>query len=110
MPEKTTTNGRKYDIDGRVLIWHPIDDYGEAGTLDDIHIPLRLKLKVLRSLSERDLDQSAMFEMLETVVPNQAEALDEMDVADFTLMFETWQREYFSLNGANLPESSSSSI
>lgn len=109
MPEKTSKSGREYEIDGKKFLWHPEDDDGETGNLPPIEIPMRLKLKVLRSLSDRDLDPSSMFAMLEAIIPDQAEALDEMDINDFQEMFETWQSEYTTLSGATLPESSGSS-
>jgi hypothetical protein len=109
MPTKTTPAGREYEIDGKRLTWHPLDDDGETGTVPDVTIPLRLKLGVLRSMSDRELDAAAMFSMLEAVIPNQAETLDQMDVNDFTEMFTTWNNEYTALTGATLGESSGSS-
>jgi hypothetical protein len=109
MPEKTTTNGRAYEIDGKTFTWHPEDDNGEVGNAEPIAIPMRIKLKVLRSLSSEELTPTGMFTFLETIIPHQAEALDEMDINDFTAMFETWQTEYNALTGATLPESSGSS-
>lgn len=109
MPEKTTESGRKYEIDGRTFMWHPEDDNGEVGNVPDVRIPLRLKLKVVRALGGRDLDSEVMFELLNALIPNQAEVLDEMDVNDFQEMFTTWQDEYNSLTGASLGESPGSS-
>lgn len=104
MPTKTTPNGREYDVDGKKFIWHPLDDDDQPGNLTDVVIPLRLKLGAIRDLSERELDAAAMFQILERLIPNQAAALDELDVNDFTNMFQTWQNEYQALSGASLGE------
>jgi hypothetical protein len=109
MPTKQTASGREYDIDGKKFVWHPLDENDEAGNLPDVTIPLRLKLKVVRSLGGRTLDNDVMFEMLEALIPNQTEVLDEMDVNDFQDMFGAWQEEYNSVTGADLGESSASS-
>lgn len=101
MPTKTTKAGREYDVTGKKFIWHPLDDDGNTGNLSDVEIPMRLKLKVLRSMAGEDVDNVAtMFRLLEQLVPNHADTLDEMDVNDFTQMFSTWQDEYNALNGA----------
>lgn len=100
MPTKETATGRKYEVDGKRFVWHPLDDEGDAGNLPDVTIPLRIKLKVIRSMSEDNLDASAMFRMLEALIPDQGETLDEMDVNDFVAMFTTWQAEYNSVTGA----------
>lgn len=103
MPEKTTKTSDSYKIDGKKFVWTTEDG-------DTIEIPLRIKLKVLRGLSDLDADNVAtMFALLEQVAPNQADVLDEMDVNDFQRCFATWQQEYNSLNGASLGESSGSS-
>lgn len=110
MPTKTTESGREYEIDGKTFIWHPEDDEGNTGSLEAIRIPMRIKLKVIRALSDQDIDDAAtMFRLLESVIPGQATALDEMDMNDFVDMFGTWQTEYTLLNGASLPEASGSS-
>lgn len=109
MPTKQTKEGRDYDVDGKKFVWHPLDDGDEAGNVPDVAIPLRLKLKVIRQMSDRDLDAAAMFDILEALIPGQAETLDEMDVNDFTAMFNAWHEEYQQLAGASLGESSGSS-
>lgn len=102
MPTKKTDTGREYEIDGKRFVWHPLDDDDVAGNLPDVVIPLRVKLKVIRSLAGRDMDAAAMFDILERLIPDQAEALDEMDIAsDFQVMFQTWQSEYTALSGAS---------
>lgn len=108
MTTKKTDAGREYDIDGKTFTWHPLDDDDQPGNLEAVRIPLRLKLKVIRSMADRDLDAGAMFAILEALIPNQAEALDEMDVNDFQAMFEAWQGEYNALSGASLGEPSRS--
>jgi len=109
MPEKTSENGRKYDIDGRSLVWHPEDDEGVAGNLPDIRIPLRIKMKLVLAMSDKTMDSAVMSEMLAAIIPNQTEATGEMDVNDFQDMFVTWQTEYNTLTGASLGESEGSS-
>lgn len=100
MPTKTTKNGREYEVTGKKFVWHPLDDNDEAGNLPDVVIPLRIKLRTLRRFSGEELDNAVMFEMLEALIPDQADTLDEMDVNDFQIMFATWQREYNTLAGA----------
>lgn len=110
MPTKKTESGREYQVTDKKFIWSPEDEDGETGNLPNVEIPMRIKLKVIRALADRDLsDAGAMFDLLEAIVPGQSAALDEMDMNDFVDMFGTWQTEYTSLNGASLPESSSSS-
>lgn len=109
MPEKTSKQGRKYDIDGRKVVWHPEDDDGETGSIPDIRIPLRLKLGLVLDMASKDLDNQSMAEMLEAIIPDQMDVLREMDVNDFQDMFQTWQSEYNAVSGATLPESSGSS-
>ena len=108
MPTKKTATGREYEVDGKTFTWHPLDDDDQTGNLEDIKIPLRLKLKVIRSMADRDLDAGSMFSILEALIPNQADALDEMDVNDFQACFEAWQGEYNALSGASLGEPSRS--
>lgn len=109
MPTKTTKDGRRYDIDGRKLIWHPEDDEGVTGNLPDVKIPLRLKLGLILDLAGQELDNAVMAQMLERIIPDQMDVLREMDVNDFQDMFSTWQDEYNGLTGASLGESSGSS-
>lgn len=109
MPTKTTDRGRDYEIDGKRLTWHPLDDDDQTGTIPDVTIPLRLKLGVVLDVGEhRDLDVSTMKDMLELLIPSQMDTLREMDVNDFEAMFSTWQKEYTALSGASLGESSGS--
>lgn len=105
MPTKTTKDGRPYDIDGKRLTWHPEDDDGVQGNLPDITIPLRLKLGLVLDLADREFDNKVMAEMLQAIIPDQMEALRQMDVNDFQDMFTTWQTEYNTLTGASLGES-----
>lgn len=101
MPEKKSKNGQRYKINGRVLIWTT------DGTWDDpteIQLPLRIKLRVLRELNDRELDADTMATMLEAVAPAEAAKFPEMDANDFTEMFLTWRREYENLSGATLGE------
>lgn len=108
MPEKTTSDGRTYRIEGRTFVWFPEGDDGQP-TGAEVRIPLRIKLKVLRALSGREMDNDVMFELLEALIPEQVATLDEMDILDFQACFSTWQSEYNSLSGASLGESSGSS-
>lgn len=76
---------------------------------DTVTIPLRIKLKLIRAMSDVDLDAKGMFVFLEALIPDQAAVLDEMDVNDFQAMFKAWQNAYNEAAGATLGESSSSS-
>lgn len=100
MPSKTTKADASYEVDGKMFIWHPIDDDDVRGNLEEVRIPMRIKLKVIRDLAGKDLDAGRMFEVLERIIPDQAEALDEMDLNDFQQMFTVWQTEYEALQGA----------
>ena len=97
MPTKTTKSAQKYQVDGKAFIWTTEDG-------DTITIPLRIKLKVIRGMAGRELDADAMFDMLDKLVPDQSDAIDEMDLNDFQAMFSAWQSEYESLSGATLGE------
>lgn len=109
MVDKTSSQGRKYAIDGRRIIWHPEDDDGAQGNLPDIVIPLRLKMGTVLQFADRDMDNVTMSEMLKAILPAvHQETLGEMDVNDFQDMFTTWQSEYNSLTGGSLGESSPS--
>lgn len=108
MPEKTSKQGRKYDIDGRKVVWHPEDDEGEQGNLPDVRLPLRIKMGLVLDAGEQEMDNAGMVRMLELLIPNQMDTLREMDVNDFQDMFITWQDEYNSLTGASMGESSAS--
>jgi hypothetical protein len=103
MPTKKK-NGKPYEINGKVFVWHPLDDDDERGNLADVRIPMRVKLKTIRTLADRELDASSMFEILERLIPDQADNLDEMDLNDFQEMFSAWQEEYQKLSGASLGE------
>jgi len=93
MPEKQK-NGKRYKINGRTFTWTTEDG-------DEVEIPMRVKLKVIRQMAGREMDAEAMFDMLETLIPEQAPVLDEMDiVTDFQPMFMAWQEEYNALSGA----------
>ena len=106
MPTKTTPTGVEYEIDGKKFTWHPEDDDGERGNLEPVVIPLRLKMKLALAFADEqgDMDAKAMKGLLEALVPNQADALGEMDVNDFQACFATWQAEYNALTGATLGE------
>ncbi|MBA3782397.1 MAG: hypothetical protein H0X12_11175 [Nocardioides sp.] len=105
MVSKTSEHGRPYDIDGRVLIWHPEDDEGARGNVPDVRIPLRIKMKLVLSMGEKEIDNTVMAEMVRAIVPNQGDVINEMDVNDFQDMFTTWQSEYNTLTGGSLGES-----
>lgn len=102
MPTKKTKQGHPYKVDGKAFTWTTEDE-------SEVTIPLRVKMKTLRAMSDVDMDADGMFKMIEAIAPGQSEALDEMDVNDFTNMFGAWQKEYQALSGATLGESSSSS-
>lgn len=93
MPTKNATNGTQYKVDGKTFTW--TTDEGAT-----ITIPMRLKLGVIRNMAGRELDAAAMFDIIDTIAPGQAEVLDDQDVNDFTAMFRTWQQEYTALQGA----------
>lgn len=109
MPSKKTDAGREYEVTGKRFVWHPLDDDDQPGHLPAVEIPLRLKLGAIRDLTGRELDATAMFEILERIIPNQTEQLDNMDLNDFQAMFFAWQTEYRLLAGASLGESERSS-
>lgn len=105
MPKKKTDAGREYQVDGRRFTWHPLDDDDQTGTLEDVTIPLRLKVKLIYAMADQDMNNIAtMRDLLEAIIPNQSEALGEMDLLDFQEMFNTWQMEYNALSGASLGE------
>ena len=108
MPKKQSTRGRPYKVDGKRFIWHPLDDNDEAGNLPDVSIPLRIKLKLIYAMGDGDLTPKNMKDMLDVLIPNQADTLGEMDLHDFEDMFTAWQAEYQLLSGASLGESSRS--
>lgn len=109
MVTKISKENRPYEIDGRRVIWHPEDDDGNQGTLDDIVIPLRLKMNTVLQFADRDMDSVTMSEMLKAILPAvHQDKLGEMDVNDFQDMFTTWQSEYNQLTGGSLGEFSPS--
>lgn len=97
MPEKKTESGKRYAINGKSFTWTTEDG-------DTVEIPLRINVKVIRSLAGRDLDAEAMFLMLEQIAPGRTDVFDEMDLNDFQAMFQQWQKEYQALSGATLGE------
>ena len=104
MPTKKSKQGQPYSIDGKTFVWTSEDADVE------VRIPMRIKLKTLRAMSGRDLDNlETMFDLLDAVAPGQGEAIDELDVNEFQRMFGAWQDEYNALNGASLGEASGSS-
>lgn len=92
----------RYTIDGKTFMWTTEDGVG-------IQIPMRIKLKVIRGMAGVELHADAMFKVLDSLIPDQAAALDEMDINDFQAMFTAWQNEYQALSGASLGESARSS-
>lgn len=109
MVDKTSKQGRTYSIDGRRVVWHPEDDDGEQGTMPDVTIPLRIKMKTVIALANQELDTLGMSKMLAAILPeSQMPMIEDMDVNDFQDMFVTWQDEYNSLTGGSLGESSPS--
>jgi hypothetical protein len=103
MPAKKTKGGQQYAIDGKTFVWTST----EADV--EIRIPMRLKLKTIRAMSGRNLDDlETMFDLLDAVAPGQDAELDELDVNEFQAMFDAWQTEYNALSGATLGEASSS--
>ncbi|MGL5828199.1 MAG: hypothetical protein ACRC0L_01360 [Angustibacter sp.] len=102
MPTKSAGSSR-YHVDGKVFTW--LSDDGE-----DVTLPLRLKVGALRKLAKADdADIESMFALVLSVAPDAGDQLDELDVNEFSAMFEAWQREYQLLSGATLGEASSSS-
>lgn len=103
MPSKKAKTGQQYTIDGKTFVWTSTEAEVE------IRIPMRLKLKTIRAMSGRNLDDlETMFDLLDAVAPGQGDALDELDVNEFQAMFDAWQGEYNALSGATLGEASSS--
>jgi hypothetical protein len=109
MPTKTSASGRKFDIDGRVLIWHPEQFEGDE-QIPDVRIPLRLKLGKLLELGEQQVMSSneKMQQLIIAIAPSQQPMILEMDVNDFQDMFSTWQREYALIAGVAMGESAAS--
>ena len=109
MVTKTTEHGRSYDVDGKRFTWMPLDDDDQPGNLAPVVIPLRIKFGLVRDLVGQGLDAQGMFDFLNRLIPTQTDALDEMDLNDFQIMFATWQTEYEALTGASMGESGGSS-
>lgn len=101
MPEKKTKNGQRYKVDGRTFTWTTDDAFDDPF---QVTIPLRIKLRIIREMNDRELDADAMAEMLERIIPEQAEKFPDMDTNDFVSMFLAWQSEYEKLSGASLGE------
>ncbi|MDP9183849.1 MAG: hypothetical protein M3P04_13875 [Actinomycetota bacterium] len=99
---KTKPRNPRGKVEGKTFIWETEDG-------DTVTIPLRIKLKLIRSMSSIELDADGMFAFLEALIPDQTATLDEMDVNDFSTCFKEWQTVYNGLQGADLGESSSSS-
>lgn len=98
MPEKTTESGKTYKVSDKSFTWTTDAD----GT---VKIPLRLKMKTLRAMSGRNLDDlETMFDLIDAVAPGQEAVIDEQDVNDFQAMFAAWQKEYNDLTGSTLGE------
>lgn len=109
MPTKESKTGRKYEVTGKKFNWFPLDD-DDNPKADPVVIPLRLKLgTVLKVGADKEMTARTMKKMLESLIPGQSEALDDMDLNDFQEMFTTWQSEYELLSGATLGESEGSS-
>lgn len=109
MPEKTSKNGRTYEINGKKLSWFPLDD-DDNPKPDPIVIPMRIKLgTVLKIGADKELTPRKMRDLLKALIPGYQDALDDMDLNDFQAMFTTWQAEYELLSGASLGESKGSS-
>lgn len=96
------TTDSRYTVEGRTFTWTTEDG-------DTVTIPLRIRLGMIRQITHKALDADTMFEILDDLIPDQAEVLDNMDLNDFQSMFAAWQREYQALAGASLGESSGSS-
>lgn len=98
----------RYTIDGRRFIWHGLDD-DDQRTID-VTLPLRLKLRLIRKAAAFgvELDAAGMFAILEAIAPDQADAIDELDLNDFQTMFTEWQKVYEAQNGATLGEAEGS--
>jgi len=108
MPTFTTESGRQYDVKGRLLIWHP--DQDEDDQIADIRLPLRMKLRKLLEVNTQGLSGNEQaIELIRMLAPHQVDDCLEMDVNDFTEMFQVWQDTYNNLTGAKLGESSASS-
>ena len=109
MPIKKNPAGREYEVKGKSFLWFPLDD-DDQPVSDPVTIPLRLKVGTIRKFgATADMDIEKMFSLVEAIIPDQSDALAEMDLNDFSAMFVAWQREYELLSGASLGESSGSS-
>ena len=80
MPEKTSKQGRKYEIDGRKVVWHPEDDDGVTGNLPEVRLPLRIKMGLVLDMATEELDNAAMAQMIERLTPGQMDIIREMGV------------------------------
>ena len=88
---------------GKVFTWTTEDDA-------TITIPLRINMGVLRTMSDGNLDASAMLAMIDAIAPGQSEVIDATDTNDFVSCFTAWQDAYNNTTGATLGESSGSSV
>lgn len=106
MPTKTTKADAPYEIDGKQFAWHPLDDEDRRDTLAPIVIPLRIKVKLVRQISgfTDALGADEAMQILDLLIPDQADAVDDMDINDLMEMFNTYMREYQALSGASLGE------
>lgn len=106
MPKATETTPSpdpRIRIEGKTFYWTTEDG-------DEISVPLRMKMRVLRSLpAGAGLDIDTMFTILHAIIPGAEDALDDMDVNDFQAMFTAWQVAYTKSSGASLGESGGSS-
>lgn len=103
MPPKSKIDSQGR-VDGKNFVWTTEDG-------DEVRVPLRVKMKVLRAVAQEDLDRpDVMMDMLTQIVgDDQSDVMDEMDVNDFVRMFSGWNTAYNAQNGATLGESSGSS-
>lgn len=101
--ETIPTPDPRIRIEGKTFYWTTEDG-------DEVCIPLRVKMRVLRALPPGSaLDIDAMFSILHAIIPGAEDDLDDMDVNDFQAMFTAWQVAYTKSSGASLGESGGSS-
>lgn len=108
--QKFTKSGRAYAVEGKHLVWTPEVWPGEPA-LPDVRIPLRMKLGLASTLAKAEAsgDIDTLSDIIGRLAPGATkDVLDEMDVADFGAMFETWGHEFALLQGVTLGEASAS--